>query len=176
VLLANGGDSSYFHDRHTGRWDSYLLPEAIREAVRQLGADETRVAIGGISMGGFGALDLGRLKPKRFCAVGGHSPALWKTGGETPQGAFDDAEDFARHDLFGVARRTAHPYAAMRIWIDVGRDDPFRDAASAYAALLRKHGQDVSFHLWPGGHTFEYGNAHMGSYLRFYSRALAGCA
>jgi S-formylglutathione hydrolase FrmB len=49
-------------------------------------------------VGGFGAYDLARLNPGRFCAVGGHSPALWRSGGETAPGAVDDAEDFARHD------------------------------------------------------------------------------
>ena len=43
------------------------------------GADPDRVAIGGISMGGFGAFDIARLHPGAFCAVGGHSPAIWGT-------------------------------------------------------------------------------------------------
>lgn len=36
--------------------------------------------------------DLAMLHPGRFCAVGGHSPALWFDGGETAPGAFDSAE------------------------------------------------------------------------------------
>jgi hypothetical protein len=54
-------------------------------------------------MGGFGALDLARLAPSRFCAVGAHSAALWFSGGETPAGAFDAAADFERHDLIRFA-------------------------------------------------------------------------
>ena len=100
VLLVDGGDHSYYHDRRDGPWGEYVFREAIPAALERLRADPDRVAIGGISMGGFGALDLARLHPGRFCAVGGHSPALWRTGGETPAGAFDDAEDFSRHDLF----------------------------------------------------------------------------
>jgi S-formylglutathione hydrolase FrmB len=53
----------------------------IPEVVKRFGADGRRVAIGGISMGGFGAYDIARLNPGRFCAVAGHSPALWRTGG-----------------------------------------------------------------------------------------------
>jgi S-formylglutathione hydrolase FrmB len=48
----------------------------IPQVTRRFGTDRRRVAIGGISMGGFGAYDLARLNPGRFCAVGGHSPAL----------------------------------------------------------------------------------------------------
>ena len=43
-------------------------------------AQARRVAIGGISMGGYGALLLGAAG--NFCAVGGHSPALWFAGRE----------------------------------------------------------------------------------------------
>src|SRR5438105_3207090 len=77
VVLANGDDASYYHDRRTGRWGTYVIREVIPKALRVLHADPQRVAIGGVSMGGFGALDLARLWPHRFCAVGGHSAALW---------------------------------------------------------------------------------------------------
>lgn len=170
VLLVNGGDSSYYHDRRDGRWGEYVLREAIPAAVRRVRADPRRIAIGGISMGGFGALDLARLHPGRFCAVGGHSPAVWRTGGETPAGAFDDAEDFARHDLFGG------PYGGPApVWIDVGRDDPFHDAAKGYAELLRGHGRDVTLRISEGGHDRDYSKRHLAAYLDFYATALARC-
>src|SRR3954451_17693771 len=71
VVALDGGDHSYWHDRHDGRWGSYVLREALPAAVARLPVDGTRVAIGGISMGGFGAFDLGHRR--RFCAIGGHS-------------------------------------------------------------------------------------------------------
>jgi len=170
VLLVDGGDHSYYHDRRDGRWGEYVMREAIPAALERLHADPDRIAIGGISMGGFGALDLARLHPDRFCAVGGHSPALWRTGGETPAGAFDDAEDFARHDLFGDP---AGGNAA--VWIDVGVDDPFHDAARAYAQLLEQHGRQVTFHSWDGGHDRDYWKQHLEEYLGFYADTLTRC-
>ena len=92
--------------------------------VERFGADPRRVAIGGISMGGFGAYDIARLNPGRFCAVAGHSPALWRTGGETAPGAFDDAEDFARHDVVGAARANPARSASTRLWLDAGDAGP----------------------------------------------------
>jgi S-formylglutathione hydrolase FrmB len=170
VLLVDGGDHSYYHDRRDGRWGDYVVRDAIPAALAQLRADPKRIAIGGISMGGFGALDLARLHPQRFCAVGGHSPAVWRTGGETPAGAFDDAEDFSRHDLFGG------PFdGRAAVWIDVGRDDPFHDAAGAYAQLLRRHGRDVTLRISEGGHDREYWKRHLDEYLSFYADALARC-
>ena len=86
VLLADGGDHSYWHDRRDGKWGTSLLREAIPAALSRSHADDARVAIGGISMGGFGALDLARLAPRRFCAVGAHSAALWFRGAARPPG------------------------------------------------------------------------------------------
>jgi S-formylglutathione hydrolase FrmB len=171
ILLAAGGDHSYYHNRRDGKWGTYIVREAIPAALYYSHADPHRVAIGGVSMGGFGALDLGRLRPHRFCAVGGHSAALWFHGGETPSGAFDDAANFARHDLIRFARHW-HLYR-VPVWMDDGASDPFLSADTTLASLLRRHGTYVRFHRWAGGHDYRYWNAHMRAYLRFYARACA---
>jgi S-formylglutathione hydrolase FrmB len=119
VVFPYGGADSYWHDRAAGRWGAYVTDELIPVTLRRLNADPARVAIGGISMGGFGALDLARLHPGRFCAVGGHSAALWPTGADSAAGAFDDAEDFARHDVIGAAR-SRDPYRSTSVWLDAG--------------------------------------------------------
>lgn len=174
VVFPYGGSDSYWHDRADGAWGSYVLREVIPQAIRRLHADPRRVAIGGISMGGFGAFNLARLEPQRFCAVGGHSAALWVSGGESAAGAFDDAEDFARNDVLAAAR-VRDPYRGSAVWIDVGTADPFRAADSRLVTELRRDGQRVQFHVWPGGHEESYWSSHWGSYLGFYAAALAHC-
>jgi len=175
LLLVNGGDHSYYHDRADGHWGSYVLNEAIPAAIAKLGADGDRIAIGGISMGGFGALRFGLQSPGLFCAVGGHSPAIWRTGGETPEGAFDDAEDFERNDVIEMSAARSQPLGDTRVWIDVGDHDPFVSADSELARVLRGHGQKIAFHVWPGSHSGSYWNKHVDRYLRFYAEALADC-
>src|SRR3954453_7337232 len=103
VVFPNGGNHGYWHDRRGAKWARYVLDEVIPRAIEELHADPKRVAIGGISMGGFGALDLARRRSHRFCAVGAHSPALWQTGGETAPGAFDDAAALPRPDVIASA-------------------------------------------------------------------------
>jgi len=169
VLLPDGGDHSYWHDRAEGAWGSYVLHEAIPAALTRSGANPHRVAIGGISMGGFGALDLARIAPRRFCAVGGHSAALYLRGSDTPDGAFDDLADFKRHDLVAFAR-SGSPYRAP-LWLDVGTKDPFRGADTAFAHELQADGAKPSFHVWPGSHGPTYWDAHLARYLRFYAVA-----
>ena len=176
VVFANGGEHSYYHDRQGGRWGSYVMREVLPRALTRSGADGRRVAVGGISMGGYGALDLARLHPGRFCAVGGHSPALWPSAGLTPAGAFDDASDFARHDVMGAARRVRDPFGAVPVRLDVGEADPFRTSTQALAAALRSHGGRVTLAGGKGGHERAYWRRHIGQYLRFYARSLASCS
>jgi S-formylglutathione hydrolase FrmB len=168
VVLLDGGGHSYYHDRRDGPWGSMVLREAIPDALRRFATDG-HVAIGGISMGGYGALHLASLDPRRFCAVGGHSAALWESPGATAPGAFDDADDYDRNDVFAAARRGALDH--LPVWIDGGTNDPFHDADAAFAALLRSRGVHVQYHVWPGAHTGSYWRSHMASYLRFYAEA-----
>ncbi len=171
VVFPDGGDHSYWHDRGDGRWGDYVVDEVIPRAIRKLHADPRRVAIGGISMGGFGAYDIARLHPGRFCAVGGHSAAIWLSGGETAPGAFDDAADFGRHDVVGAARaRGRAVYGRAALWLDGGDSDPFHPGDTAMAQALQ-----IPFHHSPGGHEGSYWAAHYGQYLRFYAGALARC-
>lgn len=174
IVFPYGGADSYWHDRADRAWGSYVLNEVVPQAIKRLHADPRRVAIGGISMGGFGALDIARLDPHRFCAVGGHSAALWVSGGDSAAGAFDDAEDFARHDVIGAAR-ARDPFRGLMVWLDVGTADPFRAADTRLAAELRREGHRVQFHGWPGGHDGSYWSSHWASYQRFSATALARC-
>ncbi|MEA2386756.1 MAG: hypothetical protein QOJ22_930 [Thermoleophilaceae bacterium] len=164
VVFPDGGKDSYWHDRTTGSWGRYVADEVLPRAVRESGADPERVAIGGISMGGFGAYDIARLHPGRFCAVGGHSPAIWTEAGLTAPGAFDDAEDFAEHDLVAAARDGS--FRPEQLWLDRGNSDPFVPGADAMAQAM-----GVEVHGYPGGHEREYWDAHWDDYLRFYASA-----
>ena len=175
IATPYGGEASYWHDRDDGAWGEWVTDEVIPRVQREFDADPDRVAIGGISMGGFGALDLARLGVGAFCAVAGHSPALWLGAGETAEGAFDDAEDFAAHDVVAAASSDPGPYLEQPVWLDVGDEDPFRPGIEAAADALEASGADLDFHVWPGGHETDYWKRHWDEYMRFYARALASC-
>jgi S-formylglutathione hydrolase FrmB len=166
IVMPDGGGGSFFHNRRGRAWASYVVNEVVPAAVRRYGADPSRVAIGGTSMGGFGALDIARLWPGRFCAVGAHSPAIFTSARSTMAGSFDGARDFARHDL--LALRPS--YGRTPVWIDVGTQDRFRTADERFAREV-----GLRAHVWPGKHGSHYWRAHMAEYLRFYAGALARC-
>ena len=166
AVVLPDGQVSWWHDRDEGRWGSYVLDEVIPAALARTGADRDRVAIGGISMGGFGALNLGRHRG-RFCAIGGHSPAVLQP--DDFGFGFDNTADFARNDLLSIASKRS-PYDAP-VWIDVGDQDQLRRPDAQLARELRARGADVSFHVWPGSHDGDYWNAHFAQYVRFYADA-----
>ena len=176
VIAFPSGKASYWHNRDDGDWGDYVMDEVIPLAVKEGDADPHRVAIGGISMGGFGAYDLALLHPGRFCAVGGHSPALWLEGGASAPGAFDDAEDFERHDVIARVRKDPGAFGPIPIWNDAGKEDPFLISDVALDEALEEGGADLTDHVLRGGHERSYWDKHWGAYLRFYAQALAHCS
>lgn len=176
IAFPDGGDHGYWHDRREGDWDRYVVDEAIPLAAREADADPHRVAIAGISMGGFGAYDIALHHPGRFCAVGGHSPALWLAAEDTAPGAFDDAEDFEANDVIDRVREDPGAFGPIPIWNDAGTEDPFLIGDVAFDDALEEGGADISAHdTWPGGHQTSYWDSHWHAYLSFYASALASC-
>jgi S-formylglutathione hydrolase FrmB len=176
VAFPDGGDHSYWHNRADGDWGDYVTQEVIPRVVRSVNANPRRVVIGGISMGGFGAYDLVLKDPGRFCAVGGHSPALWSAAGETAAGAFDNAADFARNNVVAAARKGSSAFLHLPVWLDAGTADPFQSGDRAFISGLRSAGARLTVHTtWPGGHNNGYWDKHWLAYFRFYTQALSRC-
>ncbi len=144
-----------------------MLPEIRRQT------GDVPVAVVGWSMGGYGALLAAAEHASDVSAACAASPALWPSFRQAAPRAFDDAADFARHDLFrsALARRLYR----IPVWIDMGGEDPFRASGTDFARLLRSRGVRVTFHVWPGGHEYAYWQRHLPAYLRFYAAALRSC-
>jgi len=175
VAFPAGGVHSYWHNRADGDWGAWVTEEVIPLVERRFGVDPHRVAIGGISMGGFGAYDIALHHPGMFCAVGGHSPALWFEGGETAPGAFDDSADFEANDVVGTVEEDPEAFGDARVWIDYGTEDPFRVYDEGFVSTMEAGSADFTAHSWPGAHETDYWNDHWPDYQRFYVNALAHC-
>ncbi len=125
-------------------------------------------------MGGFGAYDIALHHPGRFCAVGGHSPALWFDGAETAPGAFDSAADFERNDVVEAVQADPDAFGDTKVWNDYGdrRLPPLR---RRLRRAMEAGNADFTAHSWPGGHEGSYWNPHWPAYQRFYVNALSHC-
>ena len=122
--------------------------------------------IGGFSMGGLFALQIGLHQPGLFGKIGAYSPAL------TYRDFSDDHfERWLSSDLSdatvlsGYAK--AHGMDKLSIYLDCGGEsDPFSaGAASLYEALIAR-GISVEFHPHEGGHSLDL--ALVDGYLLFY--------
>jgi S-formylglutathione hydrolase FrmB len=78
IIVAPTGDFSFYVNKPDGSapYEDYInteIPEYIETSFPIRKAREGR-AIGGISMGGYGALKIGMKNPDRYCAVSAHTP------------------------------------------------------------------------------------------------------
>jgi pimeloyl-ACP methyl ester carboxylesterase len=131
VAAVDGGRDSYWHARKDGTDAGRMVLDELVPHVRQVLAVE-RVAVLGWSMGGYGALLLSEQSPGTFVATVASSPALFPRASETAPGAFDDAADFAEHDVFAGRARLDR----SRTRIDCGDRDPFVTTTRSLVASL----------------------------------------
>lgn len=176
VVAFPEGEESWWHDRASGSWGEYVVREVLPAVSRRFHTDPRRVAIGGISMGGYGAYHLGLTYPQRFCAVGGHSAGLWLDPSEEYPGAFDDEAAYERNDVIAAVQSDPDAFGAVPVWNDYGDEDWFVPGNEAFvAALEASTTTSLTAHTWPGGHDLSYWNTHFPEYLNFYAKSLANC-
>ncbi|HZL65136.1 MAG TPA: alpha/beta hydrolase-fold protein [Thermoleophilia bacterium] len=171
AVVGVAGGVSYWHARATGEDRlSMLLREIVPLCAtrHQLGGSGGRRAVIGWSMGGYGALLAAETRPRMFAAVVAVSPAVW-TSYEAmmlgPRDAFDDAADFARHDVIAHADRLA----GTDLRIDIGTGDPFCGYVTHLEAALPR--RPAGGYL-PGGHDPAYWSKVAPAEARFIGRAL----
>jgi enterochelin esterase-like enzyme len=172
VVLPNGGQGYWINHAGGGpRWADFVAADLVRhvDATFRTDARRERRAIGGLSMGGHGALQLALNHPDTFGIAGAHSPTLRPY--EASPAFFGDPAWFARYDPLSLARATD---AARRIatWIDVGSDDRWRPAAEALRSVLAAQRAPLEFRVLEGEHEGWYWQYYLPEYLRFYSAAL----
>ena len=122
--------------------------------------------IGGFSMGGLFALQIGLHRPDLFTKIGAYSPALTYrdfSGDHFERWLSSDPADAA--SLPGYAE--AHGLDKLSIYLDCGgASDPFSEgAASLYDALVAR-GIQTEFHPHEGGHSLD--PTLVDGYLLFY--------
>jgi len=191
VLVTPAGYASFFMNSHDGRfrYDDFFLREFIpwiESHYRIAGRRDSR-GIGGISMGGYGALRMAFLHPQMFASVSAQSAALME---RLPAVYVSDSLELGRlrllGDVFGsppdrlfwdrnnplVIARTAD-LSGLKIYFDCGDQDDygFNAGARALDRILSSRRVPHESHIYPGGHNWSYFAAHLPDSLRFQSAA-----
>jgi S-formylglutathione hydrolase FrmB len=191
ILVSPAGYASFFMNSYDGRfrYEDFFIQEFmpfIENRYRVAARRESR-GIGGISMGGYGALRMAFLHPQLFGSVSAHSAALMErlpaiSVGNSPEsgrlrilgnvfGSPPDRPFWDRNNPLTIARTTE--FAGMRIYFDCGSEDDygFEAGAEALHKVLLSRRIPHEFHLYPGGHNWGYFAEHLPDSLRFNSEA-----
>jgi S-formylglutathione hydrolase FrmB len=169
------GDRSFYTDRAdgTGAWERHILASvALVDATFRTRADRGGRAIGGLSMGGYGAMKLGLKHPGLFGSVVAHSGVLdirrWcadlrRDPAASPTAAAETRAIFGARvkpgeDPFALAVR-AKPLPQLHI--DCGHDDFLIEHNRRFHAHLERRGIAHIYREYPGAHTWDYWQARL---------------
>ncbi len=171
IILMPDGDNSFYVNGPLGNYETYIVEELLSAVEAEFPTAATRDArfIGGLSMGGYGALYLGLRHPDLFSAIGAHSPALLRPDQGPPWLYGPGQTLFQARDIVSLIDRNGWP-ADTRLFVDIGASDSLmRGVYNLFGSLF---GQPLPYfegHVWPGGHDWNYWNRHAPDYLRFYA-------
>jgi len=176
IIVLPEGEDAYWVDHADGgpRWGTYVAQDvvtAIDGQYRTL-ADRSHRAIGGMSMGGNGALQLAMNHADVFGVVGADSFALRRH--DAAPAYFGDQAYFNAHDPVYLFQNQPAVARSLTLWLDVGASDPWRQADEAFDQQLTTEGIPHAWHEYTGAHEDAYWTTHTTDYLRFYSAALSG--
>jgi len=175
VVLPNGEQSYWVNHANGPRWADYVAIDLVKHVDSTFRTETTREkrAIGGLSMGGHGAVQLAYNHPETFSVAGAHSPTIRPF--ETSPEFFGDAQYFAKLDPISLAKSGD---AAMRVttWIDVGEADEWRTGAQSLRDVLSMRRAPTHFRVLEGEHEGWYWRYYLPEYLHFYSKALNATA
>ena len=169
-LWGDGSGYVQHRDADYARWIVDEVPEAAA-AVDSRCLDAPRF-IGGLSMGGYGALRLGFLHPKKFAGISAHSSitnvAQMQGFVEESLMEFDltNTEPLAVIDCAKLSQRLPH------LRFDCGTEDDLIEHNRTLHRDLEAAGIPHVYEEFPGGHTWDYWHVHLADTLRFFKACL----
>jgi len=168
LLVMPQGDYSYYINaaaRPVDRYEDYIVNDLPADVESRFPArhDGGGHAIIGVSMGGFGAVNLALRHPDRYAFAAAMSPAIdvprrrftWKRFNQSssfleifgPQGS----DSRRTNDPFVLAH-AADPKSTPYLYLTCGRLEGLLAPNQEFAALLERRGFAHEFHPVPGGH------------------------
>jgi S-formylglutathione hydrolase FrmB len=192
LLVAPDAGRSFYVNSRDGkvRYEDFFIREFMPyiESHYRVRAERKSRGVTGVSMGGYGALRFALRYPDLFVAVSAHSPALIETLPNIKVssdqaaavaavlgkafGSPVNAAFWQRENPFTIVKDGPRP-AGLQIYFDCGTEDDFgfNKGAQQFHDLLNVRGITHQFHLYPGGHDWEYFAEHLPASFEFQSHA-----
>ncbi len=157
IVMADGGRIALQTSGGEDSYETVIFDELIPHIEQTVCAwnDPNGRAIGGVSRGGYWALEIAFRHPEQFVSVGGHSASLLDISTDP---TINPQQTGLSNDL-----------ADLRIYFDIGQDDT---GIENIQKLHEEMETAVIPHSWivnEGGHDNTYWRNHIGDYLIWYS-------
>jgi putative tributyrin esterase len=170
IVMPDAGDSWYVNSATMpqNRFEDYIVKDLIQEVdgkYRTIAARESR-AIAGVSMGGYGALNLALKHPEVFVFAGSISGAINAPTDLGPRQPDFQANLLQVFGLAGSATRAENDIFILLqhadvarlpyIYLACGESDPFFPLNQQFAAQLLDQHARYEFHHAPGAHEWKF--------------------
>jgi enterochelin esterase-like enzyme len=176
IIVAPEGDHAYWfnHADDNERWGDFVAIELVNfidANYRTIARRESR-AIGGLSMGGLGAIQLALNHPDEFSIVGMRSPTLRRIGDPDVPPFFGDQGYYNQYDPFTLIERD-DSIQNLRIFIIMGEQDIWLARMQEFRQLLDEKKAQYEWHLYPGEHDASFFGSRLDEDLQFYGANLS---
>lgn len=167
-------DGSAYFSHHTKNFDQWIVNDvvlAIKENIPEAKNSES-TCIGGLSMGGYGALSLGGRFPEKFKAISGHSSItrLDEMSLFTP----DNIEEYQKYvqqpDVIDILISNKDKLPPLRF--DCGATDELIEGNRLLHQQLLDNAIEHEYHEFSGGHEWSYWQEHVRNTYLFFDEKL----
>lgn len=177
VVMPDGGRGWYTDALEGYAYESHIMKDTIGFIEKYFPVQKKRGAraIGGLSMGGYGAMKLALKHAGKFRSVVAHSSAFYIT-----YKPIEDAERLrifggnakgGDEDVFALAERLK-PAECPAIAFDCGKSDELIDSSRALHRHMLKLKIKHSYKEFPGRHEWDYWDTRFPEALKFHRRNL----
>ncbi len=182
IVMPDGGHGFYVDAQQGYAYDTAITRDLIAFVDDAFHTDPRRDkrVVGGLSMGGYGAIKLALAHPDLFSGAVSHSGALaWAHTDFTPDTEWGrsamrivgEHSHGGPHDLFALAER-ADRATLPALRIDCGVDDFLIEDNRAFHIHLDALGIPHQYAECPGGHTWAYWDEHVQEALAFLAETI----
>ena len=177
IIVAPQGDNGYWMNHVAGgpRWEDYVVQDLVPHIDLRYRTLPSRAyrAVGGVSMGGNGAIRLLLDHPELFGAAAGHSPVFRDQA--QAFAFFGTGPDYERRDPVALVELLGARVAGD-LWIDMGGEDEWLPRTVRFHEVLLQHGIQHRWSVAPGVHEPSYWEPRIPEYLRWYDSVLRPAA
>ncbi|MEO9021545.1 MAG: alpha/beta hydrolase-fold protein [Ginsengibacter sp.] len=152
------------------KWIAEDVPAAIKECIPSVN-DQSKMFIGGLSMGGFGAFKIGVKYHRIFSAIAAHSSItnLQQMELFVEEGLQDySQEDKTEEDVFATIEKYKDHLPAIRF--DCGTSDPLLGGNRLLHQQLLDIGVLHDYEEYEGAHEWPYWQKHVEGSMLFFSK------